>query len=79
MSNPGQHAASDSNWRPPDLIANLAHGNAATREEHSQNAGIVYMLAEILTALHRQAEALEAIQGQLMISINLGGFTLRKE
>jgi hypothetical protein len=61
MHNPGQHSASDGNWRPPDLIASLAHGNATAREEHSQNAGIVYMLAELLTALHRQAEALEQL------------------
>jgi hypothetical protein len=31
------------------------------RESHTERAGVVYMLAEILTALHRQAEAQERI------------------
>lgn len=60
MHNPGQHAASDGNWRSADLIASLANAKAQTLEADTERAGTIYMLAEILTALHRQAEALEA-------------------
>jgi hypothetical protein len=47
-------------WRDPQRIADIAQCEASLRESHTERAGVIYMLAEILTALHRQAEALEA-------------------
>jgi predicted ATPase len=46
-------------WRDSQRIGDIAQCEAALRESHTERAGMVYMLAEILTALHRQAEALE--------------------
>ena len=52
-------------WRDPQRIGDIAQCEAGLRESHTERAGIIYMLAEILTALHRQAEALESIHADL--------------
>lgn len=52
-------------WRDSQRIGNIAQCEAALRESHTERAGMIYMLAEILTALHRQAEALESIHADL--------------
>jgi hypothetical protein len=46
-------------WPHPQRIGDIAQCEAGLRESHTDRAGVIYMLAEILTALHRQAEALE--------------------
>lgn len=61
MSHPGADQINEGIWRRPDLIASAAFGRATLAEEGSQNAGLIYVLCDILTALHRQAEALERI------------------
>lgn len=48
-------------WRDSQRIGDIAQCEAALRESHTERAGMIYMLAEILTALHRQAEATEHI------------------
>jgi hypothetical protein len=46
-------------YRVAHLIGDIAIVEASRREENCERAGLIYMLGEILTALHRQAEALE--------------------
>jgi len=46
-------------WPDPLHIGVIAQCEAALRESHTERAGMIYMLAQILTALHRQAEALD--------------------
>lgn len=52
-------------WRDSQRIGDIAQAEANLRESHTERAGVIYMLAEILTALHRQAEALESIHADL--------------
>lgn len=66
MSGPANHATSNSEWRPPILIATIALSNAKGKEQNSERAGQLYLLAEIITALHRQAEAMEAVSKTLI-------------
>lgn len=48
-------------YRHPQRIGDIAMAEAMIRESHTERAGQIYMLAEILTALHRQAEAYEKL------------------
>lgn len=52
-------------WRPPDIIGTRATIEADSREAQSERSGQIYILGEILTALHRQAEVSEAIESAL--------------
>lgn len=65
MSSPGSHHAGDGVYRPPELIASIAFQHAYEREQRMEREGQLYMLAEILSALHRQAEAIDALTVQL--------------
>jgi len=48
-------------YRHPEFIANHAQVEALLRESHTERAGVIHMLADIVIALHRQAEAVERI------------------
>ena len=52
-------------YRDPQRIGSLALSEANRREEQSDRSGQLFLLAEILTGLHRQAAALEDITQQL--------------
>jgi hypothetical protein len=52
------------------LIAAIALAKAEQRDIQVPNAGLLYMLAEILVALHRQADATE-YANQLLEAIPL--------
>ena len=49
-------------FRDAHIIGDIAIVEAQRREEAFERSGTIYMLGEILTALHRQAEAMEAIE-----------------
>jgi hypothetical protein len=54
----------------------MAQCEASLRESHTERAGLIYMLAEILTAIHRQAEAQERTAELLKrIAVALPGVT----
>jgi len=61
MPHPTPATSSDPRYRHPHLIGDIAIVEASRREENCERAGQLYLLGEILTALHRQAEALEAL------------------
>jgi hypothetical protein len=65
MSRPGTNITKEGKFRPPELIASLAFSQAITREERCEREGQLYIMAEILIALHRQAEALEQVRDWL--------------
>lgn len=65
MSNPGHHHAGDGAYRPPELIASIALTTARQYEQQIERDGQLYLMAELLAALHRQAEALETIHCHL--------------
>lgn len=46
-------------FRDAHTIGDIAVVEAQRREQQCERSGQLYMLAEILTALHRQAEVLE--------------------
>ncbi len=48
-------------WRQPQDIGNIALTEARLREEESARQGILYLLAEILIALHRNAQATQQL------------------
>jgi predicted ATPase len=61
MTQPNTASNTPRPWRDPQRIADIAQCEANLRESRTERAGMIYMLAEILTALHRQADALESI------------------
>lgn len=52
-------------YRDAQTIADIAIVEAQRREENLERGGQLYMLGEILTALHRKAETLELIASTL--------------
>ena len=59
MTLPKPHLELQVPYRNPQRIADIAQCEASLREAHTERAGLIYMLAEILTALHRHAEGLD--------------------
>ena len=62
---PPKTGAQRAPWRPPETIGYKALDIARELELNDPRQGQLYMLAEIVTALHRQAEALESIDQRL--------------
>jgi HD-like signal output (HDOD) protein len=76
MTEPTSAATRRRPWRDPQRIADIAQCEASLRESHTERAGLIYMLAEILTALHRQAEAQErTLELTERIAVALPGVT----
>jgi hypothetical protein len=59
VQNPGHHHTGNGVYRPPELIASIALSHARTAEHETERDGLLYLLAEILAAQHRIAEAFE--------------------
>lgn len=55
-------------WRDSQRIGDIALAEAYLRESRTQRAGMIYILGEILTALHRQAEALHELNTNLFLT-----------
>jgi hypothetical protein len=52
-------------YRDAQRIGDIAIAEALLRESHTERAGLIYILGELLTAAHRQAEILETIETAL--------------
>jgi len=65
MSSPGNHHAGDGVYRPPELIASIAFQHSFEREQRCEREGVLYMMAEMLSALHRLAETIDNHTQQL--------------
>lgn len=57
----GEHRS----WRPPDSLGATAADNALKLEQQTERAGQIYVLAEVVTAVHRCADTMEQTNREL--------------